>query len=376
METDTRFHRYMYDRINWNSRMIGLTGPRGVGKTTLVLQYIRERLSADASLYVTAEDFYFADHRLLDLADDFVSHGGQHLFIDEIHRYKDWSRELKLIYDYHPELQVVFTGSSVLDINKGVADLSRRAAMYHMQGLSYREYLLIFHNKVFPVYTLDDVLQGRVEVPSQFRPLPYFSDYLKRGYYPFDLENQGMYIQQIVNLALETDIPQFAGMNVSTGRKLKQLLAIIAKSVPFKPNISSIATALGVSRNSVADYCLYIEEAGLIAQLRDDTGGIRGLGKVDKIYLDNTNLIYQLGGDKSDIGNIRETFFFNQMRVNYDVVASSVSDFVIGNYTFEIGGRKKGNKQIEGVPDAFVVKDDIEYAHDHTLPLWHFGFSY
>ncbi len=376
LETDTRFHRYMYERINWNGRMIGLTGPRGVGKTTLILQYIKENLPVDISLYVTAEDFYFADHRLLELADEFVKHGGKYLFIDEIHRYKDWSRELKLMYDYHPELQVVFTGSSVLDINKGVADLSRRAVMYHMQGLSFREYLLFFHDIEFPVYTLDDVLQRKVEIPPHFRPLQFFPDYLRQGYYPFSPENQDIHIQQIVNLALESDILQYAGMNVSTGRKLKQLLAIIAKSVPFKPNVSSIASALGVSRNSVADYCLYIEEAGLIAQLRDDTGGIRGLGKVDKIYLDNTNLIYSLGGDKAEIGNIRETFFFNQMRVNHDVVTSSVSDFMIDGYTFEVSGRKKGKKQIEGVVDAFIIKDDIEFASGNILPLWHFGFSY
>lgn len=375
-ETDTRFHRYMYDRIGWKNRMIGLTGPRGVGKTTLVLQYIKENLSSDDSLYVTAEDFYFADHRLLELADDFVKRGGKHLFIDEIHRYKDWSKELKLIYDYHAELQVVFTGSSVLDINKGIADLSRRAVMYHMQGLSFREYLQLFHGLEFPVYALEDVLQGKVETPSHFHPLQFFPDYLKQGYYPFLLENPNIHIQQIVNLALESDIPQYAGMNVSTGRKLKQLLAVIAKSVPFKPNISSLATVLGVSRNSVADYCLYIEEAGLIAQLRDDTGGIRGLGKVDKIYLDNTNLIYTLGREQTEIGNVRETFFFNQMRVNHDVITSSVSDFRIDGYTFEIGGRKKGKKQIEGVPDAFVVKDDIEFASGNILPLWHFGFDY
>lgn len=375
-ETESRFHRYIYNRINWNSRMIGLTGPRGVGKTTLVLQYIKENLPVETSLYVTAEDFYFADHRLLDLADIFVKGGGKHLFIDEIHRYKDWSKELKLMYDYHPELQVVFTGSSVLDINKGIADLSRRATMYHMQGLSFREYLQLFHDLTFPVYSLQEILQLKVEMPSRFRPYQFFPDYLRRGYYPFLSEDQYIHIQQILNLALETDIPQYAGMNVSTGRKLKQLLAIIAKSVPFKPNISSIATALNVSRNSVADYCLYIEEAGLIAQLRDDTSGIRGLGKVEKIYLDNTNLIYNLGGEKTEIGNVRETFFFNQMRVNQDVVTSSVSDFCIGDYTFEIGGRKKGNKQIEGVPNAFVIKDDIEFAFGNTIPLWHFGFNY
>lgn len=356
--------------------MIGLTGPRGVGKTTLILQYIKENLSPDISLYVTAEDFYFADHRLLDLADSFVKHGGKYLFIDEIHRYKDWSKELKLMYDYHPELKVVFTGSSVLDISKGVADLSRRAVMYNMQGMSFREHLLFFHDMEFPVYTMDDILQRRLVIPSHFHPLQFFADYLRHGHYPFSMDNNNVYIQQIVNITLESDIPQYAGMNVSTGRKLKQLLAIIAKSVPFKPNISSIATALNVSRNSVADYCLYIEEAGLIAQLRDSTGGIRGLGKVNKIYLDNPNLIYCLGGEKTDIGNIRETFFFNQMRVNHDVITSPASDFQIDEYTFEIGGRKKGNKQIEGLANAFVVKDDIEFASANTIPLWHFGFNY
>lgn len=376
LETNTRFHRYMFDAIDWNARMIGLSGPRGVGKTTLVLQYIKERLSDEDALYVTAEDFYFADHRLLDLADDFVRHGGRHLVIDEIHRYRDWSKELKLIYDYHPELQVVFTGSSVLDINKGISDLSRRALMYYMQGLSFREYLSLFQGIELPVYTIEEILNHKVQIPQGFHPFQYFPDYLRRGYYPFPQGNSNTYIQQVVNLSLEIDIPQYAGMNVSTGHKLKQLLSIIAKSVPFKLNVSNIASALSVSRNSVADYCLYIEQAGLIAQLRDDTGGIRGLGKVDKIYLDNTNLIYSLAGDNAEIGNVRETFFLNQMRVKQEVLSSCVSDFRIVDRTFEIGGRKKGKKQIEGVPNSFVVKDDIEFAFDNILPLWQFGMNY
>lgn len=376
LETNTRFHRYMFDAIDWNARMIGLSGPRGVGKTTLVLQYIKERLSDEDALYVTAEDFYFADHRLLDLADDFVRHGGRHLVIDEIHRYRDWSKELKLIYDYHPELQVVFTGSSVLDINKGISDLSRRALMYYMQGLSFREYLSLFQGIELPVYTIEEILNHKVQIPQGFHPFQYFPDYLRRGYYPFPQGNSNTYIQQVVNLSLEIDIPQYAGMNVSTGHKLKQLLAIIAKSVPFKLNVSNIASALSVSRNSVADYCLYIEQAGLIAQLRDDTGGIRGLGKVDKIYLDNTNLIYSLAGDNAEIGNVRETFFLNQMRVKQEVLSSCVSDFQIAGLTFEIGGRKKGKKQIEGVPNSFVVKDDIEFAFGNILPLWQFGMNY
>lgn len=370
------FHRYMYDRINWQSRMIGLTGPRGVGKTTLILQYMKEMLPRESSLYVTVEDFYFAQHRLLDLADEFVKQGGKHLFIDEIHKYNDWSKELKLIYDYHSELQVVFTGSSVLDLNKGMADLSRRATMYQMQGLSFREFLEMQHGIHFPAYPLYDILRGKVAMPKSFHPLPYFAQYLKTGYYPFADADFDIHLQQIVTLSLESDIPQFANMNVATGRKLKQLLAVVARSVPFKPNVSSLATVLNISRNNVSDYCLYIEEAGMIAQLRDDTGGIRGPGKVEKIYLDNTNLIYGLGGTQADKGNIRETFFLNQMRVNHDVVASSVSDFKIDEYTFEVGGRNKGKKQIEGIDNAFVVKDDIEFGYGNIIPLWHFGLNY
>lgn len=376
-KTNTDFHRYMYDRINWNNRMIGLTGPRGVGKTTLILQYIKENMPRENSLYVTAEDFYFASHKLTDLADNFVKTGGKYLFIDEIHKYKDWSKELKLIYDYHSELKVVFTGSSVLDIKKGASDLSRRAVMYQMQGLSFREYLKLFHQINIARYDLADIISQKVTLPNDFRPLAYFKEYLERGYYPFALESDfDIKIQQVLNQTLETDIPLFADMNVSTGRKLKQLLAIIAKSVPFKPNVSSIATALGSSRNSIADYCLYIEEAGLIAQLRDATGGIRGLGKVDKIYLDNTNLIYSLGGAMSDIGNIRETLFLNQIRVQHDVISSSVSDFQIDNMTFEVGGKNKKQKQLQGIESGYVVKDDIEMGYANVIPLWQFGLEY
>ena len=376
-ETDATFFRYIYSEINWKNRMIGLTGPRGVGKTTLVLQHIKKDLNPAETLYVTAEDFYFADRKLLDLADDFVKMGGKYLFIDEIHKYKDWSKELKLIYDYHPGLNVVFTGSSVLDIKKGASDLSRRAVMYSMQGLSFREYLRLFHNLSAPSFSLEEILAHKAEIPGIQHPLPLFEDYLRRGYYPFALEGDfDLRIQQIVNQTLETDIPMYAGMNMSTGRKLKQLMAIIARSVPFKPNMKSIATALSVSRNNITDYCLFIEEAGMIAQLRDSTGGIRGLGKVDKIYLDNTNLIYSLASDNANKGNIRETFFVNQLRVRHDVIVSPVADFKVGDITFEVGGKNKGLKQIQGLDNAFIVKDDIEHGYLNTLPLWQFGLTY
>ena len=376
-EITTTFHRYMYGRINWNARMIGLMGPRGVGKTTLVLQHIKEQLPRKESLYVQVEDFYFASHRLTELADAFAKIGGKYLFIDEIHKYKDWSRELKLIYDYLAELHVVFTGSSVLDIAKGASDLSRRALMYEMQGLSYREYLELFHDIHFPLCTLQQLVNQEVNIPSGFLPLQHFADYLQRGYYPFANGDINQYIQQMVNTTIETDIPQYADMSVATARKLKRLLAIIAQSAPFKPNMSQIGGQLEVSRNNVADLCVYLEKAGLIGQLRTSTGGIQGLGKVDKVYLDNTPLIYALGNQNVEIGTVRETFFFNQTRSLCHVSASPISDFLIdGKYTFEVGGKKKKQRQLQGIEDGFVVKDDIETGYGNIIPLWLFGMLY
>lgn len=376
-EVNTNFFRYMYDEMNWNNRMICLIGPRGVGKTTLILQYINQNLKPADTLYVTTEDFYFVDNKLTDLADRFVKYGGKHLFIDEIHKYRDWSKELKLIYDYHKDLKVVFTGSSVLDIKKGASDLSRRAVVYNMQGLSFREYLKLFHNISTKIYSLEDLLAHRVVESDLQRPLPLFADYLKQGYYPFALEDDfEIRMNQVINQTLENDIPMYADMNIATGRKLKELLAIVAKSAPFKPNMSKIAGKLSVSRNNIADYLLYIEEAGMIYQLRDHTGGIRGLGKVEKIYLDNSNLIYALADDGSNKGNIRETFFQNQLRVQHKPVSSKVADFMMGDMTFEVGGKSKGQKQIQDVENGFIVKDDIESGYLNVIPLWQFGLMY
>ena len=376
-EVDVTFVRYLYSEINWRNRLLGLVGPRGVGKTTLVLQHIQQNLNKADTLYVTAEDFYFASNRLVDLADRFAKLGGKYLFIDEIHKYPDWAKELKLIYDYHSSLNVIFTGSSVLDIKKGSADLSRRAVVYHMQGLSFREYLALFHDIDVNVFSLNEIINHQVVVPQVPHPLALFGNYVERGYYPFSKEDDyDMRLRQIINQTLESDIPLYASMNVSTGRKLIQLLSIISQSVPFKPNMSKIAEMLGISRNNMADYLLYIEEAGLIAQLRDNTGGIRGLGKVDKVYLDNTNLIFNLGNDIQNKGNIRETFFLNQTRVKHRVTSSAKTDFSIGELNFEIGGRNKDQKQIKTVENGYVVKDDIESGYLNTIPLWHFGLMY
>ena len=375
--TTIDFKRYLYKNVSWDSRMIGIIGARGVGKTTMILQHIKYKLDSKKALYVSADDMYFSENRLFDLADDFYKNAGEYLFIDEIHKYRDWSRELKNIYDSFPTLKVVFTGSSVLDILKGSFDLSRRAIIYTLQGLSFREYLKFFHNYEIEVFSLEQIVNNEAKLKNIQHPLPLFKDYLKRGYYPFGIENEiNLRLGQIIVQTLESDIPQYANLNVGTGRKLKRLLSIIAESVPFKPNFSKISQMIGVSRNSLDDYFSYMEKAGLIGQLRNETSGIHGLGKIDKVYLDNTNIIFNLVGDKSNVGNLRETFFFNQMRVKNEVISSKKADFIIDNYTFEVGGKNKQQNQIEKDGKSFVVKDDIEYGYFNVIPLWAFGLNY
>ncbi|MFP4543510.1 MAG: ATP-binding protein [Candidatus Kapaibacterium sp.] len=375
--TATDFKRYLYGEVSWDSRMIGIIGARGVGKTTMILQYIKENLDTKRALYVSADDIYFSENRLVELADDFYKNAGEYLFVDEIHKYPDWSRELKNIYDSFPNLKLVFTGSSILDIIKGSADLSRRAIIYQLQGLSFREYLKLYHDYDTGVYSLSQIINNEVKLNDIEHPLPLFSDYLKRGYYPFGIENEfNIRLGQVIVQTLESDIPQYANLNVGTGRKLKRLLSIIAESVPFKPNFTKIAEMINVSRNSLDDYFSYMEKAGLIMQLRNETAGLRGLAKVGKVYLDNSNIIFNLVGSKSNIRNIRETFFLNQTRVKNDVISSKKADFKIDDYTFEIGGKSKGQSQIGDDGNSYVVKDDIEFGYRNVIPLWAFGMNY
>lgn len=380
--TPVSFVRYKYDEIDWDSRLIGVVGPRGVGKSTMILQYIMKHKENGTHLYVSADNMYFTTNTLISLADDFIKEGGTHLYIDEVHKYKNWSRELKQIYDVHPDLKIVFTGSSVLDIQKGEADLSRRALMYHMQGLSFREYLEMFHHIKVLKYSLKEILEHKVSIPELPHPLPVFREYLRSGYYPFSIEGSfELRMEQVVSQTVEMDIPQYADMKVSTARKLKQMLSVISKLAPYKPNADNLATEIGVSKNNIPDYLAFLEKAGMIGQLRDNTGGMRGLGKVEKVYIDNPSLMTVLAGGTPDIGNIRETFFYNQMRVNNDVISSKDSDFMIGEYTFEVGGKKKGKqqkgkKQIDNISNGIVVRDDIESGRGIFVPLWCFGLNY
>lgn len=373
--TPTDFVRYKYNEINWDSRLVGIIGPRGIGKSTMVLQHIKKS-SSGHHLYVSADNVYFTNHTLTDFADEFIKEGGTNLYIDEIHKYPGWSRELKQIYDMHPSLHVLFTGSSVLDIKRGEADLSRRALMYMMQGLSFREYLHLFHGIKSRPFSFSEIIRNEVKIPEVEHPLPLFRDYLERGYYPFAVEGDfSMRMSQVIDQTMDVDIPQYADMRASTARKLKRMLVVLAGLAPYKPSMENLAAEIGVSKNNVPDYLVYLERAGMIGLLRDDTAGMRGLGKVEKVYVDNTSLMSTLVSVQN-IGNVRETFFYNQMREKQSLTASKVSDFTIGDYTFEIGGRKKGKKQIENVDNGRIVKDDIETGHGIVIPLWTFGMNY
>jgi predicted AAA+ superfamily ATPase len=375
-KTDTRFVRYLHEKIAWNARMIGIVGARGVGKTTMLLQHIKSCLDIDKTLYVNADDAYFAENSLFDFADTFHKNGGKHLYIDEIHKYPQWSKELKMMYDYFPDLQVVFTGSSILDIYKGTDDLSRRALQYYMAGLSFREYINMSDNKQIRAYSLDEILANKVPLPME-HPLPVFREYLRKGYYPF-YNDEGFEIRLngVINQTLENDIPLFSNMNMATSRKLKQLLFVVAQSVPFKPNFNDLAKIIETHRNQVKDYLILMEKASLIFQLQSKISGMKALEKTEKVFLGNPNLIYALATDNSNIGNLRETFFACQTSVNHKIAASEKADFEINGITFEIGGKSKNHKQIANTENAYIVKDDIEYGYQNSIPLWTFGLNY
>lgn len=378
-ETDTGYVRNIHDRIEWDDRLITILGARGTGKTTIVLQHIKLYDNPDTSLYVSADDLWFTAHTLVGLAEMFYKNGGKTLYIDEIHKYRNWSQEIKNIYDSFPKLKVCYTGSSILDLQKGNYDLSRRLLEYRMYGLSFREYLALSKGLNIPVHPLERILDNDIEFPYRDnRPIALFKEYLKSGYYPyFTARNYYLRLGNVINRVIEEDIPRFAELTVSTAEKLKTLLYIIAQSVPFKPNYSKIGRDLDMHRNSIADLMVWLDKAGLINILRDDTGGISLLGKVNKIYLNNPNLAYVLSDKEPDTGNIRETIFLAWFRaMSYNITASAVSDFKVGKYTFEVGGRNKGKQQIHDMKNAYIVKDDIEYGHGNVIPLWAFGLMY
>lgn len=375
----TGFVRYLYDQINWNSQLIVIMGARGVGKTTMVLQRILMTDAKKESLYISADNTFFAGNTLYDIATKFAQEGGRVLYIDEVHKYQDWSKEVKMMYDFLPDLKVVITGSSILELIRGTdADLSRRAIRYKLEGLSFREYLNFSLGLNIPAYSLEDILDGKVELPAEVKyPLAHFKEYLTKGYFPFfKQDDYYQRLENVINQTMEVDIPAYAKMNVSTARKLKQLLYVVSRSVPFKPNFTEIGRAISSDRGTVADHMVYMEKSTLIRQLNFAPDGMNLVQKIDKIYLGNTCFIYALADENPDIGNIRETFFYCAMCVNHKVTSSPAADFLVKDHTFEVGGKSKKQKQIKNVNDAFIVKDDIENAYMNIIPLWTFGFNY
>lgn len=377
--TPTAYVRSFHDTINWNNRLIGILGQKGVGKSTMILQHIKMYDDIGESLYVQADDFYFADHRIYDLALTFFQRGGKKLYIDEIHKYSGWNTEIKMIYDQLPLLKVVYSGSSVLDLKKGAkADLSRRTIEYFMPILSFREYLNISKGWNFKTASLEEILSGHVDFPyGEHRPIKYYKEYLQRGCYPYFSEDDFLIkLKQAVIATVEDDIPKYAEMTVAASVKLKKLMYMLAQSVPYKPNYTTLARDLDLSRNTLPDYIDYLEKSGLFNALREKSTGDGLLQKPEKLYLDNSNIIYALGLDKSDDGTIRETMFLSWTRQMYAVYSSKISDFEIDGITFEVGGRNKTGRQIKSAERGYVVKDDIEYAVGNTIPIWMFGFLY
>lgn len=384
--TNSDFVRYLYLKIRWNNRLIAITGARGAGKTTMILQHIKRQFG-DAPkevLYVSLDNIYFSNCKLLDFAHDFDKMGGKYLFLDEVHKYSNWSQEIKNIYDSLPDLKVVFTGSSMLEIYKGDADLSRRAVHYSLNGLSFREFLLFEKGIDFPVLKLEDIFENHISLASdinkKIKPLPLFQQYLIEGFYPYYKEDREIYAERLlhtVNVVLETDLPAVENVEVYTIKKIKQLLYIIAQRVPFTPNIKELAEIIEVSRKSLLSYLTLLEKAQLVGLLLQDVSGLRTLAKPEKIYLNNSNLAYALESEKPDIGNVRETFFFNQLRTVGSVTSGNKVNFKInGKYTVEVGGKNKGHEQITGLQDACLALDNLEYGYMNKIPLWLFGMLY
>ncbi len=383
--TPMDFSRSLMETIRWEARLIGIKGARGVGKTTLILQYIKKNIPIDqSSLYVSLDNIWFADNTISSLVDQFVKQGGKFLFLDEVHKYPNWSQELKNIYDDYPELKIVFTASSLLEILNARADLSRRAIVYTMQGLSYREYLNLKLGLQLPVYSLKDILErhtdiGR-EINSQIRPLQNFSAYLQQGYFPFFQEVPELYFQrveEIINLILEIELPLLRKVDVAYVSKLKQLLQIISESVPFVPNVTKLSERIGVNRNTFVSYLYFLEEAHITRNLYKDAKGITQLQKPNKIFLENTNLQYALSPNQANIGNVRETFFLNQLSVKHVLEYIDGTDFLVDHlYQFEVGGKSKSKRQIRNLDNSYLVVDDVEYGMGNTIPLWLFGFLY
>ena len=389
--TQTEIIREKMDEIHWNARLISIMGAKGVGKSTLIKQHLKQHyeLGDRRALYCSADTVDFSMRTLVGLAEEFVMRGGELLVIDEIHKYHsgtaDWSSEIKEIYELFPDLKMIVSGSSLLRLREGDADLSRRAVKYTMPGLSFREALRFYHGLSFPRWSLEDILAHPYDlwqtISSKCRPVALFKEYLEKGYYPFLLEGEGEYytrIEQVVNYIIETELPRICKVDVANVRKLQALIAMICIEVPFELNANKVAAALEIGRDTVVEYLKYLGNAKVLNLLYSDKKKIGKLSKPDKVYLENPNILYALAPTKVEIGTLRETFAVGCLSESHDVeYGKAQGDFKVDSrYTFEIGGRSKDFSQIAGVKDSYVFADDWDMPDGAKLPLWMLGFLY
>ena len=385
-QTNNEFVRYLMPKINWSNRLFAIVGARGAGKTTLLLQYIKQNLDMSKAFYMSLDDLYFTTNRLVDVVHKLWQEGITHFFIDEIHKYPygTWAQELKNIYDSYPDTKTVFSGSSLLNIFKGNADLSRRAIHYELFGLSFREFLAFEGFKLFPAITLDDLLKNHVSIASEMikglKILPLFRQYLQTGYFPYykeDLRSYPIRLLNTVNAVLETDLPAIENIEFVSVQKLKRLLKVIASLTPFTPNMTNLGQQVEIQRSNLPKSLLLLEQARLLGLLRNVEKSPDDLSKPSKIYLENPNLAFVLGENNPNTGNLRETFFFNQLKIIGNVNSTAKGDFIVDNkYVFEVGGKGKKFTQIAAIPNSYLAIDDIEIGFGNKIPLWMFGCLY
>jgi len=394
------YKRYFLITEPLEHRLSIIVGARGIGKTTTIAQYMSLYYKEHEALYVNLDDIQnTSQFSMTEIAEEFVLNGGKLLCFDEIHKYNSWSAELKNIYDRFGELKIIATGSSALQINQGSHDLSRRAIVYTMVGMSFREFLELHYEFKFSPYSLQDVLENHVELATEIKKqieqkehkiIPLFKNYLKYGYYPYYLSMPNITLflqtlQQNINVSIESDLLYvYPKLNGTSIKKIKTLLSIIIKSVPFEPNISDMKKAADITDDrTLKEYLSKLDDAGLIKLLMRNALAMKSIDKPEKIYLANPNLMYT---KEPDIGNLRETFFVNQVDNYYKIKRSLSDDSIFAGkngdfyceekYTFEVGGKKKGFGQIKDIPDSYVVSDDLEIGIGHKIPLWLFGFMY
>jgi Predicted ATPase (AAA+ superfamily) len=382
-ETEAKTFRYLYSNIDWSERCIAIVGAKGVGKTTMLLQHIKTSFNnKNEALFVSLDNIWFANHTIFDLADTFYINGGTHLFLDEIHHYPNWATEIKNIYDSFPKLKVVFTGSSLLQIYKSTADLSRRVVYEKLEGLSFREFLKFEKIGDFPVFSLNEIVENHqniaFQVTEDIKVMPLFKKYLKNGYYLFykeGLKNYESKLRETINNVIDVDIPAVENIEFESRYKLKKLLAILSTLVPYTPKITDLSAAINTNRNNTVKYLSLLANAKLLNLISYNNKKIGDLTKPNKVLLNNTNLSY-VYGDNANIGNARETFFVNQLNAVANVILAKEGDFIVDKYTFEVGGKRKTFDQIKDVSNSFVVADDLEIGHKNKIPLWLFGMLY